>query len=116
LDKSLIKTEGGKLLLVLVGLLVIFKVVFYREGIISTSRTALALFWILILPGYALMHYWKKRLEFTERIVIGTAVAAAIIAVASYYLGLVGLHVKYQVVVLPLAMLAVAALTWKRKS
>ncbi len=93
----------------------IMKSVFYRQDFITTTRTALSLFWMLTLPGYALLCYWKEKLGFMERIVIGTAAGAAVTAIASYYLGIAGLHVKYHGIVLPISMLAVAAIITKRK-
>lgn len=93
----------------------IVKVVFYRQDFVTTTRTALSLFWMLTLPGYALLYYWKEKLGFTERIVVGTAAGAAVTAIASYYLGIAGLHVKYHGIVLPIAMLIVAAVAVKRK-
>jgi len=86
------------------------KIVFYKQDVASTTRTALALFWMFALPGYALLYYWKERLDFGERIVIGTALGAAVTAIASYYLGLVGLPLKYHGILLPVAMLLVAGI------
>ncbi len=93
----------------------IMKIVFYRQDFITTTRTALSLFWMLTLPGYALLYYWKEKLGFMERIVIGTAAGAAVTAIASYYLGIAGLHVKYHGIVLPIAMLVAAFVVAKRK-
>ena len=110
-----LKNEAVKLGLVLLAVAVIIKIAFFREDIITTTRTALALFWMFALPGYALLYYWKDRLDFGERIVIGTATAAAIMAISSYYTGLLGLPVRLHGIVLPVVMLAVAYLIMKRK-
>lgn len=114
MDKDL-KDEITKLLIFLVIIIIILKIVFYRQDIVTTTRTALALTWLFVLPGYALMFYWKEKLDFAERIVIGTAAAAAVISITSYYVGLLGLHVKYHGIVLPVAMLVAAAVILKRK-
>ncbi len=96
---------------------VIMKIVFYKQDIAATTRTALSLFWMLTLPGYALLCYWKEKLGFMERIIVGTAAAAAVTAIASYYLGALGLHVKYHGIVLPVAMiLAGVALGMRKKA
>ena len=113
LDK-LLKDEIGKLGIVLIVLVIIFKIVFYRQDIVSTTRTALALFWMFILPGYALLYYWKDKLEFMERVVIGAAVGAAVTAILGYYFGLLGLHLKFQTIVLPVLMLLVAVAVIKK--
>ncbi len=109
------KKEAFGLITVAAVAVATMKIVFYRQDFIATTRTALSLFWMLTLPGYALLNYWKEKLGFMERIVIGTAAGAAVTAIASYYLGIAGLHVKYHWIVLPIAMLIVAALVAKRK-
>lgn len=115
LDKGTLKGEAIRLISAAALLVVAMKLVFYRQDFIATTRAALSLFWMLTLPGYTLLYYWKEKLGFAERIVIGTAAGAAVTAVASYYLGIAGLHVKYHGIVLPAAMLTVAALIIKRK-
>ena len=64
-----------------------------------------------------MLYYWREKLEFTERAVVGTAAAAALTAIASYYLGLIGLHVKYHWILLPAAMIiaGIAANMLKKK-
>lgn len=111
----MIKTEALRLLAVAAAAVVIMKVVFYKQDIVTTTRTALSLFWMLTLPGYELLYCWKEKLGFMERIIVGTAAGAAVTAIASYYLGLLGLHVKYHGIVLPIAMLIAAAVAIKRK-
>ena len=85
------------------------KAVFYRQDFVSTTQTTIALFWMFVLPGYALTHYWRQRMDFGERVVIGIAMAAGITAVASYYLGLTGFPMKLHGIVLPIAMLLFSA-------
>jgi uncharacterized membrane protein len=116
LDKTMLKNELAKLALVLIALAVALKLAFYRQDITATTRAAFALWWMFTLPGYALLYYWREKLELAERIVLGTAAAAAVTAIASYYLGLLGLHVKYHAIVLPVAMIAVGiAANYRRK-
>lgn len=115
MDRQL-KGEMLKLGIVLLLAIAAVKIAFYRQDFITTARTAAALWWMLALPGYALLYYWREKLGFTERAVIGTAAAAAVSAIASYYLGLLGLHVKYHAIVLPLAMIAVGiAVNYRKK-
>ncbi len=115
MDKKAIKGEAAGLLAAAAAMIVIMKIVFYRQDTVTTTRTALSLFWMLTLPGYALLYYWKEKLSFAERIVIGTAAGAAVTAIASYYLGLLGVHVKYHGTILPIAMLVAAAIIAKLK-
>ena len=85
--------------------LVIFKIVFYQENLIALFMNVLSLFWIFALPGYFIMLYWKEKLGFLERFVIGLILSAAIIGILSYYLGLMGLNIKYHAIILPLALI-----------
>jgi len=85
--------------------LIAFKIAFFKENLIVLFRNVLSLFWLFVLPGYFLMLYWKEKLEFVERFIIGIALAAAIIGIFSYYLGLIGLNIKYHTIVLPLILI-----------
>lgn len=99
----LLKKEAKTLLIVLAALLIVFKIVFYNESLLVVGRTVLGFFWLFVLPGYGLMLFWREKLDFLERLVLGTAAAIALISLASYYLtlgGLLGIH--WQWIVLPL--------------
>jgi len=101
----LLKKEGKIMLMVLAALLIVFKIVFYNESLLVVGRTVLGFFWLFILPGYTLMLFWRERLDFLERLVLGTAVAVALISLTSYYLTLGGLiNVHWQWIVLPLVI------------
>ena len=85
---EMVKKELMYIGLLFLIIIVIFKIIFFNENLIVVFRTVLALFWIFVLPGYFLMLYWKENLQFTERFVIGIALAIAITGIASYYLGI----------------------------
>jgi len=104
----LLKKEGKIMLMVLAALLIVFKIVFYNESLLVIGRTALGFFWLFVLPGYALMLFWRGRLDFLERLFLGTTTAIALISLASYYLTLNGLiNIHWQWIVLPLVVEAV---------
>ena len=86
--------------------LILFKVAFYKENFIVLIRNVLSLFWLFALPGYFMMLYWSESLEFVERIIIGIILSAGAIGVFSYYIGLMGLDIKYHAVLLPLFIIA----------
>lgn len=88
--------------------LIIFKIAFFKENMIMLLRNVLSVFWLFVLPGYFMMIYWKEKLGFTERFIIGTVLAAAVIGAVSYYLGLVGLDIKFHAIALPLILIAVS--------
>lgn len=108
LKKEVFETVKKELMLIGLSfllLLVIFKLVFFKENLLVLFRNVLSLFWLFVLPGYFVMLYWKEKLNFLERFVIGIALAAGIIGIFSYYLGLIGLNVKYHTVLLPLTII-----------
>ncbi|MCH8004060.1 MAG: hypothetical protein IH934_05520 [Nanoarchaeota archaeon] len=62
------------------------------------------------------MLYWKGTLGFIERFIIGVALSAALIGIFSYYLGLLGLNINYQVIVLPLILILFGVIINIRKT
>lgn len=104
---ELVKKELGYIGILFLIVLLIFNVAFFKENFLVLFRSVLALFWLFVLPGYFIMLYWKERLEFVERIVIGIALAAGVIGIFSYYFGLMGLSIKYHTILLPLAIIII---------
>ena len=102
-----IKKEFQYIALLFLIVLIIFKIAFYKENFIVLFRYVLSLFWLYVLPGYFIILYWKDKLRFTERFVIGSVFAAVIIGIASYYFGLLGLNIKYHTIILPLILILV---------
>jgi uncharacterized membrane protein len=96
-------------------ILIMFKIVFFKENFIVLLRLVFSLFWLFVLPGYFLMFYWKEKLNFIERFVIGIALSVAIIGTFSYYLGLFGLHIKFQTILLPLVLIIAGFIFSMRK-
>ncbi len=95
--------------------IMVFKIVFFKENFIIVLRVVLSLFWLFAVPGYVLMLYWSN-LEFMERLIIGIALAAGINGIFSYYIGLMGLNIKYHTALLPLAMIAIGLIVISRKN
>ena len=85
--------------------LISFKIIFFKESFGTVVIFVLSLFWIFVIPGYFSMLFWKDKIGFTERLVVGVAFSAAIIAILSYYLGLLGVNIKYHTVILPLVLI-----------
>lgn len=95
--------------------LVIFRIVFLKENLIVLFKLVLSLFWLFVLPGYFMMLYWREKIDFTERFIIGIVLAAGIIGIVSYYLGLAGLNLKYHAVILPSVLILAGMLINLRK-
>ena len=102
---NFLKKESVYLGAVFLVLLLILKIVFFKEDFTVLIRYAASLFWLFILPGYFAMLYYREKIEFIERIVVGFAVSAAVIGVFSYYIGLIGLNIKYHTFLLPLILI-----------
>lgn len=105
-----IREEAKYMGLVFVLVLIIFKIAFYKEDLLVLLRNVLSIFWLFALPGYFIMLYWKERLEFLERFIIGIALSAAVMGAFSYYIGLSGINIKYHAVLLPLILILVGLL------
>ena len=104
---ELVKKELQYVGILFLLVLIIFKIAFYKENLIVLFRNVLSLFWLFALPGYFIMLYWKEKLGFLERFIIGIALSAAIIGIFSYYISLIGLNIKYHAIVLPLVLILI---------
>ncbi len=103
-----LKNELKLLAAAFVAVIIILKIAYYKESLLVVVRTAAALFWLFMLPGYAMMLYWREKLGFVERIIAGTAAAMAASGIAGYYLGLIGLKLQNQTLILPAAIVIVS--------
>ena len=95
--------------------LAIFKIAFFKEDLIVLLRSVLSIFWLFALPGYFILLYWREKLGFFERLIIGIAVSAGTIGISSYYIGLIGLNIKYHLFLLPLALIFIGIAVNSRK-
>ncbi len=100
-----VKEESIYLLILLAISIIALKILFYKEEFIVILKLVLSFFWVFIIPGLSIMFYWEDKLSFTERLVIGVGLTAAVIGISSYYLGLIGLNIKYHTILLPLLCL-----------
>ncbi|MEM4260274.1 MAG: hypothetical protein QXG00_03485 [Candidatus Woesearchaeota archaeon] len=97
----IIKKEILYFFLLLIILVIAFKIIYFKENLIELFKITLGLFWLFIIPGYAIMLYWAKNLEFLERLIIGSIASMALIGTLSYFSGLFGLHLIYHGFVFP---------------
>lgn len=95
--------------------LILFKVVFFKEALLVLFKFVLSLFWLFVLPGYFIMLYWKDKIDFIERLIVGVALSAAITGVLSYYIGIAGLNLKYHFILIPSLSIIVGLLFSLRK-
>ena len=100
-----IKKEFAIISVIFILTFIAFKVIFSSEDFFIVLRTVAAIFWVLVVPGFAVMLYWREELKFYERLVIGIGIGTVLVGLLSYYSGLMGLHVKYHAVLLPLVII-----------
>jgi len=98
---DLIKKESVYLIYLISLFVVLFKIAFYNDSFMVILRSIFSIFWLFIIPGYFGMLYWHNKLDFIQRALIGSAVAAGLIGTISYYFGLAGLNLKYHIFILP---------------
>ena len=110
-----IRREGMMLLAVLLIALVGFRIVFYNESMLVIARVVASIAWLFILPGFAILYYWHEKLEFAERLIAAVPLSTVLVAIPSYYLGLLGLHIMYHGILLPLIVIAIGAVLAYRK-
>ena len=111
-----IKRESLNILILVAVGVVLFKIVFYKENLMVVLRTVTAFFWLFVIPGFYLMYYWHEKLDFLERFLIGMALSGSIIGIASYYISLLGLNIKYHIILLPLVcLIAAGVVVWRKK-
>ena len=103
----LLKKEGVYLAIALVAGIILFKIIFYNETFVNIIRFVASLFWLFAIPGYVLMLYWEKKIDFIERIIIGTALGVGLGGILSYYLGLFGVNVRFHAIILPLVLIGI---------
>ena len=109
------KEDLVKLVTIVIICIILFKIFFNKEEILVVIKIVLAFFWIFCLPGFAILYYWQDSLNFLERFSIGIALSIAIISIPSYYLGLLGLHLRYHGVLLPLIWILIGIIKLIRK-
>ncbi len=103
-----VKNELLSLGIALVVLAVILKIAFYKDAVWNIIKMAGALFWLYVLPGYAILLHWSESLDFLERLIIGSVIGGVVVAALSYYVGLMGIHLKYHGIILPVIIIGVS--------
>ncbi len=115
-ELKLLKKELIYLIIALVSGIFLFKLIFYNETFANLIKFVLSLFWLFVIPGYSMMLYWQKSLDFVERMVIGTALGVGLEGILSYYFGLFGMHIKFHAIVLPLVIIGIGAFVFLKFS
>jgi uncharacterized membrane protein len=79
--------------------LIVLYIAFYKENLTNISRVFFAFLILGIIPGYMLSRLFFESLDMLTQMVLGICLSFCIIGIFGYYLGLIGLHLKYFVYV-----------------
>lgn len=104
-----LKTEGVILAAFYIVFGILMQYLFYNEEFLSTLRVVSSIFWLFILPGFVIMYHWHDKMDFTERLIMGTVLGLAIMGVFSYNFGLLGLNLTTSAIIFPIISLALGA-------
>ncbi|MBI2655695.1 hypothetical protein HYX06_04720 [Candidatus Woesearchaeota archaeon] len=110
-----IKEESKYIGILFIAAWIIFKIIYFKESFIVLLKIVASLFWLFAVPGYFAMIYWKEKLEFAERFVIGILLSAAIMGIFSYYFGLMGLNMRYHGFILPPVIIIIGLIAAMKK-
>lgn len=111
-----VKKESLQIGILFLVFLIVFKIFFTRSSIILIFRTLFAIFWLSVIPGFYLMYYFAEKIDFIERLIIGTILGFSISGLFGYNLGFIGIKVNMQVILIPIASLIIAGIIIYRKS
>jgi hypothetical protein len=109
-----IRTEAKVIVMVGAFLLIGLKIVLFSEAFLSLVRITAALMWMYVIPGYVLL-FSAKDMPLPARMGIGTCAAIALYGIMSYYLGIVGAHVRFHWTILPFLMIGFGYLLFAAK-
>lgn len=98
-----------ELLVFYIAMILLFKIIFYKEGLFNILKLSSMLFFGFILPGFMVMSIWD--FGFIEKIFVGLAISISFISIMSFYLNLFGLNSKYHLVILSPLMILVGLLS-----
>jgi hypothetical protein len=87
---------------------IILQAVFYRESALNVLKLAAGMFWLFTIPGVAILWFWKEKISPAAMAAMGTVLGMAVVGIASYYFGVLGLDLKYSGIILPIIVVGTA--------
>ena len=89
-----IKEELKILLTIIIAILVILKIAFYKESIFNVIKFGLSLIYFSLLPGYFILFNFKEHMSRNIRLIMAFPVGFAIYSILAYYLNIF-IHLNY---------------------
>ena len=112
---ELLKSEWVRLLYIAIGMAIVLKLIFFNDSFAGIWRITLALLWIAVIPGYCMTLWLNMRYQLALRLIVGSMASAAIVGIASYYIGIMGIDIWYHPFLIPPGIIAVSVLLYARK-
>lgn len=113
--KDYISDKHLTYLLSFVGILLIFKIVFYKEDVATIFRFVGSFLILFTLPGAMIVSLLGKGISNLEKILFGSFLGAALILLISYYTNQMGVSMKYSNYVFAVYLISIS-LVWYYKS
>ncbi len=85
--------------------ILVLKIIFYKEVLANLFFAVFGIFWLFVVPGYALTLCLAGKLQFGIRVILGSALAIALLGTISYYLGIAGLNLKFHLYFLSIVII-----------
>lgn len=98
LTKEEIKEELKCLSIMIIVILIILKIAFYKDTIFNAIKFGLAFIYFSLLPGYFILFNFREHMSRNIRFVMAFPVGFAIYAITAYYLNIF-INLKYLLVI-----------------
>ena len=91
--------------IIFAGIIILLKIIFIKESMANILKIGASFYYLLLLPGFSLMYYWKNDLSIMERVIIAFPVSLAILGISGYYFGLIGIQLNLFTWIAPLVII-----------
>jgi len=75
--------------------LLFFKIVFYDEEFIILLKLVASIFFQFVVPGFFLTYMFFDKPGMSQKFILGIGLMAVFSPILSYYLGIIGLNIKF---------------------
>lgn len=76
----------------------------------------MSFYWLFIIPGQVMLFNFKDTFDFKVRLILGTVLGLGIYGILSYYIGLMGIQVKYHWAIIPFLIMLVSVIFLRIKN
>ena len=91
------------------------KIIFINESVWIISKVVVSLAYLFWIPGYALLLHWYESFPSMERWLLSFAVGAAWTGSIGFLLGLIGIKMDIQLIVVPLLGIIIGLIIGMKK-